>query len=82
MYEKIYGKNYQSTWAEELIICYEQAANYLDIKNLLDLTCQALAEEMNFDEMNSESPEQIRKMLKINKDFLLEIKKETQWAFE
>ncbi|XP_004304041.1 PREDICTED: SKP1-like protein 4-like [Fragaria vesca subsp. vesca] len=49
------------------------AANYLNIKELLDLTCQ-------------ETPEQIRKTFNIKNDFTPEeeeeVRRENQWAFE
>ncbi|XP_058734552.1 SKP1-like protein 1A [Vicia villosa] len=57
------------------------AANYLDIKSLLDLTCQATA-----DMMVDKSIEEIRKMFNIVNDFTEEeeeaVRRENQWAFE
>lgn len=57
------------------------AANYLDIKSLLDLTTQATA-----DMMVGKSIEEIRKMFNIVNDFTKEeeeeIRRENQWAFE
>ncbi|XP_058729146.1 SKP1-like protein 1A isoform X2 [Vicia villosa] len=57
------------------------AANYLDIKSLLDLTCQATA-----DMMVGKSIEEIRKMFNIENDFTKEeeeaVRRENQWAFE
>jgi hypothetical protein len=58
-----------------------QAANYLDIKGLLDLTCQTVA-----DMMKGKSVEEIRKIFNITNDFTPEeeekVRKENQWAFE
>uniref|UniRef100_A0A803LIV3 SKP1-like protein n=1 Tax=Chenopodium quinoa TaxID=63459 RepID=A0A803LIV3_CHEQI len=58
-----------------------KAANYLDIKSLLDLTCQAIA-----DIIKSKTPEEVRKIFNIVNDFTLEeeaeIRREHQWAFD
>ncbi|CAL5083416.1 unnamed protein product [Urochloa decumbens] len=57
------------------------AANYLNIKGLLDLTCQKVA-----DSMKGKTPEQIREMYNIKNDFTpeeeAEIRRENAWAFE
>ncbi|KAF3328166.1 SKP1-like protein 1B [Carex littledalei] len=57
------------------------AANYLNIKGLLDLTCQTVA-----DMIKGKSPEEIRKTFNIKNDFSPEeeeeIRRENQWAFE
>ncbi|KAK9163612.1 hypothetical protein Syun_004514 [Stephania yunnanensis] len=57
------------------------AANYLDIKGLLDLTCQAVA-----DLMKEMSVEEVRKLFNIENDFTPEeeeaLRKENQWAFD
>ncbi|KAK9941604.1 hypothetical protein M0R45_007306 [Rubus argutus] len=57
------------------------AANYLNIKGLLDLTCQAVA-----DMIKGKTPEEIRKHFNIKNDFTPEeeedIRRENQWAFE
>jgi len=57
------------------------AANYLDIKSLLDLTCMTVA-----DIIKAMTPEEIRNFLNIKDDFTAEEKKElrreNQWAFE
>nr|QKV43681.1 SKP1-like protein [Dianthus caryophyllus] len=57
------------------------AANYLNIKSLLDLTCKTVA-----DMMRGKTPEEIRKTFHIVNDYTeeeeAEIKRENQWAFE
>jgi len=58
-----------------------RTANYLNIKNLLELTCKTLAEMIR-----GKTTEEIRKILHIQNDFTLEeeqqIKEENKWAFE
>ncbi|KAG7545088.1 SKP1-like dimerization domain superfamily [Arabidopsis suecica] len=57
------------------------AANYLNIKNLLDLTCQTIA-----DMIKGKNPEEIRTLFNIKNDFTPEeeeeVRRENQWAFE
>ncbi|KAM0826763.1 hypothetical protein ACQ4PT_068661 [Festuca glaucescens] len=57
------------------------AANYLDIKGLLDLSCQTVA-----DMIKGKSVEEIRKTFNIKNDYTPdeeeEIPRENQWAFE
>ncbi|GJN18738.1 hypothetical protein PR202_gb05933 [Eleusine coracana subsp. coracana] len=57
------------------------AANYLNIKGLLDLACQTVA-----DMIKGKTPEEIRKTFNIKNDFTPEeeeeIRRENQWAFE
>lgn len=64
-------------------LCYMifQAANFLHIKDLLDLTCQSVA-----DMIKGKTPEEIRKTFNIKNDFTPDeeeaIRRENQWAFE
>ncbi|GLU04608.1 hypothetical protein SLE2022_217460 [Rubroshorea leprosula] len=57
------------------------AANYLNIKSLLDLTCETVA-----DIIKGKTPEEIRKTFNITNDFTPEeeeeVRRENQWAFE
>ena len=57
------------------------AANYLDIKGLMDLTCQAVA-----DKIKNKSVEEVRLIFNIENDFTPEeeeaIRNENRWAFE
>lgn len=62
-------------------ILWVQAANYLNIKSLLDLTCQTVA-----DMIKGKTPEEIRKTFNIKNDFTPEeeeeVRRENAWAFE
>ncbi|KAI7732096.1 hypothetical protein M8C21_029573 [Ambrosia artemisiifolia] len=57
------------------------AANYLNIKSLLDLTCQTVA-----DIMKRKTPKEIRKTFNLKNDFTPEeeeeVRRENAWAFE
>ncbi|KAI3919496.1 hypothetical protein MKW98_030207 [Papaver atlanticum] len=69
-------KVYQSTLFDLIL-----AANYLNIKELLDLTCQTVA-----DMIKGKTPKEIRKTFNIKNDFTPEeeeeVRRENQWAFE
>ncbi|CAM8923392.1 unnamed protein product [Rhodiola kirilowii] len=57
------------------------AANYLNIKNLLDLTTQAIA-----DSIKDKMPEEVRKIFRIENDLTPEeeaqLRKDNAWAYE
>ena len=57
------------------------AANYLDIKELLDITCRKVAQLIK-----GKKPEEIRQILKIKNDYTPEeeeeIRREHQWLFD
>ncbi|XP_024006168.1 LOW QUALITY PROTEIN: SKP1-like protein 11 [Eutrema salsugineum] len=79
------------SWDAEFMNCIDQptlfnlmlAANFLNIKSLLDLTCQEVA-----DLITGKTPQetQIRTMFNIENDFTPEeeapIRQESQWVFE
>ncbi|PHT43410.1 E3 ubiquitin ligase complex SCF subunit sconC [Capsicum baccatum] len=64
----------------KVLILYK-AANYLNIKSLLDLTCQTVV-----DMIKGKTPEEIRKTFNIKNNFTPEeeeeVRRETAWAFE
>ncbi|XVE67171.1 hypothetical protein DITRI_Ditri08aG0139200 [Diplodiscus trichospermus] len=57
------------------------AANFLNIKSLLDLTCKTVA-----DMIRGKTPEEIRQTFNIKNDYTPEeeeeVRRENQWAFE
>jgi len=69
--------NVEQSTLFELIL----AANYLNIKSLLDLTCEAVANQIK-----GKTPEEIRKLFGIKNDFTPEeeeeVRKENHWAFD
>jgi len=66
---------------EQRLNCHTQAANYLDIKALLDVGCKTVANMIK-----GKSPEEIRKTFNIQNDFTPEeedqIRRENEWAEE
>ncbi|KAJ3691260.1 hypothetical protein LUZ61_020424 [Rhynchospora tenuis] len=76
MWEEEFVKVDQATLFDLIL-----AANYLNIKGLLDLTCQTVA-----DMIKGKTPEEIRKTFNIKNDFTPEeeeeVRRENQWAFE
>lgn len=60
---------------------YLQAANYLDIKGLLDVTCKTVANMIK-----GKTPEEIRKTFNIKNDFSAseeeQVRKENEWCEE
>ncbi|KAL4296437.1 hypothetical protein GQ457_12G030650 [Hibiscus cannabinus] len=71
----------QSTLFDLILIKPSLAANYLNIKSLLDLTCQTVA-----DMIKGKTPEEFRKTFNIKNDFTPEeeeeVRRENQWVFE
>ena len=65
----------------DLQLTHGQAANYLDIKPLLDVGCKTVANMIK-----GKSPEEIRKTFNIQNDFTPEeedqIRRENEWAEE
>lgn len=68
--------------SDELSVRFSlQAANYLDIKGLLDVTCKTVANMIK-----GKTPEEIRKTFNIKNDFTPEeeeqVRKENEWCEE
>ena len=64
-----------------IVISSVKAANYLDIKPLLDLTCKTVANMIK-----NKSPDEIRSTFNIQNDFTPEeeeqVRKENEWCEE
>ncbi|CAI9763813.1 unnamed protein product [Fraxinus pennsylvanica] len=75
-YDSEFVKVDQATLIELIL-----AANYLNIKSLLDLTCKSVA-----DMIVGKTPDEVRKIFNIENDFTPEeeeeIRRENAWAFE
>ncbi|VVB00832.1 unnamed protein product [Arabis nemorensis] len=78
---KIWDQEFMRNINQSTLFYLILAANYLNIKSLLDLTCQTVA-----DMITSKTPDEIRTILDIKSDFTPEeeekIRQENQWAFE
>lgn len=78
--QAVWDKNYAKV-DDETLFNLILAANYLDIKPLLDLTCKAVA-----DEIKGKTPEEIRTRFNIKNDFTPEeeeeVKRENAWCEE
>lgn len=72
---------FDSTGHKDANSSFQQAANYLDIKPLLDIGCKTVANMIK-----GKSPEEIRKTFNIQNDFTPEeedqIRRENEWAEE
>lgn len=78
--QAVWDKNYAKV-DDETLFNLILAANYLEIKPLLDLTCKAVA-----DEIRGKTPEEIRTRFNIKNDFTPEeeeeVKRENAWCEE
>ncbi|KAI9076982.1 hypothetical protein K1719_041058 [Acacia pycnantha] len=65
----------------DLLVEIVLAANYMDIKSLYDLCCQAIA-----DKIKNKTPEEIRRIFNVENDFSpyeeAQVRKENEWAYE
>jgi S-phase kinase-associated protein 1 len=86
--EKKEGETVLSAWDKEFCTLPQHdlfelilAANYLDIKPLLDATCKTVA-----DMIKGKTPEQVRQTFNIKNDFTPEeeekVRKENEWCEE
>lgn len=77
---KEWDTNFVVGMSQSHLFAVISAANYLDIKPLLDLTCQRVA-----DMIKRKTPGEIRKLFNIKNDFTPEeeeeMRRENQWAF-
>ncbi|GAB2214959.1 hypothetical protein Drorol1_Dr00019328 [Drosera rotundifolia] len=76
--------DFLASLSNDLLLCCAytmQTTNHLNIKSLLDLTCQTVA-----DMIKEKTPEEILKTFNIKNDFTPEeeeeVRRENQWAFE
>ncbi|BFG39333.1 hypothetical protein CerSpe_256070 [Prunus speciosa] len=78
---KAWDQDFLDDMNQETLFDLVLAANFLNIKSLLDLTCQSIA-----DMIKGKTPEEIRKTFNINNHFTPEeeeeVRRENQWAFE
>ncbi|KFK33482.1 hypothetical protein AALP_AA5G019000 [Arabis alpina] len=78
---QIWDEEFMKGLDMDLVFQMILAANYLNIKGLLDLTCQTVA-----DYIKDKQPEEVRKIFNVENDYTseeeAEVRKENQWAFE
>ncbi|CAK9153977.1 unnamed protein product [Ilex paraguariensis] len=93
-----YGFHVAHKVVGDILFVFRMAANYLNIKSLLDLTCQTAANYLNIkslldltcqtvaDMFKGKTPEEIRKTFNIENDFTPEeeeeVRRENAWTFE
>ncbi|CAK8574895.1 unnamed protein product [Lathyrus sativus] len=86
--ERPADENTVNTWDAEFVKVDQDtlfdlilAANFLDIKSLLDLTCKTVASMID-----GKTPEEIRRTFNIKNDYTKEeeeeVRRENQWAFD
>ncbi|XP_010425101.1 PREDICTED: SKP1-like protein 16 [Camelina sativa] len=78
---RTWDKEFMKSLDLETIFSVILAANYLNVKSLLDLTTQNVA-----DYIKDKTPEEVRKIFNIENDFTQEeeeeVRKENAWAFQ